>query len=118
MESNSVSPIFSSKSFKMKNALESRNEMLLKTASLLENVIKNAGGDAPIELKSTIRTVLLLKSANLFDDVEMIMDIKGRMMDLIQYSNKTYLFDFKVSELINDLRGMVTNDRKQLFNYN
>ncbi len=102
----------------MKNALESRNEMLLKTVSLLEDVIKNVGSDAPMEVKSSIRTLLLLRLANLFDDIEMIMDIKGRMIDLLQYSNKTYLFDFKVSELINDLRGMVTNDTKQLFNYN
>ena len=103
----------------MNQALKSRNEMLLKTIQLLEDVIKKIGdNDAPIELKSTLRTMILLRSANLFDDMEMIMDIKGRMLDLIKYSDKTYLFDFKVGELINDLRYLVTNKQKELFNYN
>jgi hypothetical protein len=103
----------------MDKALKSRNEMLLKTIELLEDVIKKVGGDdTPIEFKSAFRTMVLLRSANLFDEMEMIMDIKGRMLNLIKYSDKTYLFDFKVGELVHDLRYLINNKQKELFNYN
>lgn len=105
----------------MSSALNLRNQAIEKTIQLLEDVIKKSGDDVSSTIvKKLLRDMLINRTLEMFDneEIDMLTNVRVKLQDLLNYSDKTHMFDYKLGEIVHHLRNILEPTTPKLFSLN
>lgn len=93
------------------------NKAVEETAKTLEVGMGAINDELPSFIKKTLRDIILNKIIDIWQEDDFL-NIKTKLEDLKNYTDKDVFFKFKLGECINYIRCMSSLEKPALFNLN
>jgi hypothetical protein len=103
------------------NVKTAKDRVLMHTLDVLDKTLvqmplKNS---MPDFIRIMLRETILEKLITLWDEDNVdIFNVITHLKDLKEYSNKSYMFDYKLGECINYIKGMIECSKPNTINLN